>query len=67
MIPETLLRRHEIPDIDLLHGELKNLIYEIEGRIEEAKEATLERAYLVGIREGYLRIYQETYRISFRR
>jgi len=67
MIPETLLKRHEIPEIDLLHGELKNLIYEIELRIERSKRASIERAYLVGIREGYLRIYQETYRISFRR
>ena len=67
MIPEALLKKHEIPEIDLLHGELKRLIYEIELRIERSKRASIERAYLVGMREAYLRVYQETYRISFAR
>lgn len=65
MIPEALLSRRDIPGEDLLHGELKNLMYNTQQDIEEASGD--RRAYLEGMLEAYSIIYKETYRISLAR
>ena len=65
MIPEALLSRRYIPGEDLIHGELKNLMYNTQQDIEEATGD--RRAYLEGMLEAYSIIYKETYRISLAR
>ena len=65
MIPEALLSRRDIPGEDLIHGELKNLMYNTQQDIEEASGD--RRAYLEGMLEAYSIIYKETYRISLAR
>lgn len=65
MIPDLLLARRDIPGEDLLHSELKNLMYLTQQEIEEASGS--RRDYLEGMLEAYSNIYRETYRISFAR
>jgi hypothetical protein len=65
MISEKLLANREIKDIDLLHGELKSLMYNTQQEIEES--IGIRRAYLEGMLEAYSLIYRETYRISLDR
>lgn len=65
MIPDLLLARKDIPGEDLLHGELKNLMYLTQQEIEEASGS--RKDYLEGMLEAYSNIYRETYRISFAR
>jgi hypothetical protein len=65
MISEKLLANREIKDIDLLHGELKSLMYNTQQEIEES--TGIRRAYLEGMLEAYSLIYRETYRISLDR
>lgn len=65
MIPEALLSRRDIPGEDLIHGELKSLMYNTQQDIEEATGD--RRAYLEGMLEAYSIIYKETYRISLAR
>ena len=65
MIPEALLSRRDIPGEDLLHGELKSLMYNTQQEIEES--TGIRRAYLEGMLEAYSLVYRETYRISLDR
>ena len=59
---------------DILHGHLKELLYEAEQELEEAQRVedesgeamdSMERKYWEGILEAYHEIYQLTYALAF--
>lgn len=62
---------------DILHGELKNMIYEIEQELnpllenseelgsEEEYEDTVQRLTLTGIMDGLTSVYALTYALAF--
>ena len=52
---------------DILHGELKNLMYEAEqelGNISELQDQPTYR-YLTGLLDAYATVYQLTYELAF--
>lgn len=65
-----------IPALDIIHGELKNLMYEAENayleaqRIEEANDygdamESMERKYWEGQLDAFTELYNLTYQLSF--
>jgi len=50
---------------DILHGELKNLMYDTEQRIANADGADPVYPYLEGMLDAYVKVYQLTYDLSF--
>lgn len=55
------------PGIDILHGELKNLMYEIEqdiNNISESQDAPIFN-YLNGVLDAYATVYKLTYDLAF--
>jgi hypothetical protein len=50
---------------DILHGELKNLMYETEQRLDNADGADPVYPYLQGMLDAYVDIYALTYQLSF--
>lgn len=49
---------------DILHGELKNLMYEAEQKLEEALHGE-GYEYLTGQLDAYTAVYQLTYQLAF--
>jgi hypothetical protein len=52
---------------DILHGELKNLMYEAEqelGNLSESQDHPAYR-YLTGLLDAYATVYQLTYELAF--
>jgi hypothetical protein len=65
-----------ISALDIMHGELKNLMYEAELELEEAKRIeedndysdameSMERRYCEGALDAYVHLYNLTYQLSF--
>ena len=52
---------------DILHGELKNLMYEAEREIENVSELQDQPTYryLTGLLDAYATVYQLTYELAF--
>jgi hypothetical protein len=57
---------------DILHGELKNLMYETEQALaeytdhdDEQYDQTVDRLHLEGMLDAYVKVYQLTYDLSF--
>ena len=52
---------------DILHGELKNLMYEAERELENVSELQDQPAhrYLTGLLDAYATVYQLTYELAF--
>jgi len=57
---------------DILHGELKNLMYETEQALaeytnheDEEYDQTVDRLHLEGMLDAYVKVYQLTYALSF--
>jgi len=50
---------------DIMHGELKNLMYETEQRLANADGADPVYPYLQGMLDAYVDIYALTYQLSF--
>ena len=57
---------------DILHGELKNLMYETEQALaeytdhdDEQYDQTVNRLHLEGMLDAYVEIYALTYQLSF--
>jgi hypothetical protein len=50
---------------DILHGELKNLMYDTEQRLANADGADPIYPYLEGLLDGYVKVYQLTYGLAF--
>jgi hypothetical protein len=50
---------------DILHGELKNLMYETEQRLANADGADPVYPYLEGMLDAYVDVYALTYQLSF--
>ena len=67
---------HGIPGTDILHGELKNLMYEAEQELLEAQRIeedndysdameSMERKYWEGMCDAYSHVYALTYQLAF--
>jgi hypothetical protein len=50
---------------DILHGELKNLMYDTEQRLANADGADPVYPYLEGMLDAYVDVYALTYQLSF--
>jgi hypothetical protein len=57
---------------DILHGELKNLMYETEKKLSEYTDhdneqydQTVDRLHLEGMLDAYVQIYKLTYDLAF--
>lgn len=52
---------------DIMHGELKNLMYEAEIELNNLSESQDQPAYkyLTGLLDAYATVYQLTYELSF--
>ena len=52
---------------DILHGELKNLMYETERELENVSELQDQPTYryLTGLLDAYATVYQLTYELAF--
>ena len=49
---------------DILHGELKNLMYDTETHLSDIEDGP-ERDYLEGVLDAYATVYQLTYELAF--
>ena len=49
---------------DILHGELKNLMYDTETRLSSIEDGPA-RDYLEGVLDAYANVYQLTYQLAF--
>jgi hypothetical protein len=49
---------------DILHGELKNLMYDTENRLSGIEDGPA-RDYLEGVLDAYANVYQLTYQLAF--
>jgi hypothetical protein len=49
---------------DILHGELKNLMYDTETRLSGIEDGPA-RDYLEGVFDAYVEVYALTYQLSF--
>jgi hypothetical protein len=65
-----------VPALDIMHGELKNLMYEAELQLEEARRIeqdnhysdamqSMERTYAEGYIDALVHLYNLTYQLSF--
>ena len=50
---------------DILHGELKNLMYQTEQLMDPLDKTEEEMTYLEGLMDAYTTVYQLTYDLSF--
>jgi hypothetical protein len=50
---------------DILHGELKNLMYDTEQRLANADGADPAYPYLEGMLDAYVEVYKLTYELAF--
>jgi len=50
---------------DILHGELKNLMYDTEQRLADADGADPVYTYLEGRLDSYVEVYKLTYDLAF--
>jgi len=50
---------------DILHGELKNLMYDTEQRLANADGADPVYPYLEGMLDAYVEVYKLTYGLAF--
>lgn len=72
MVNETLLEPRlqkqvdlGIPGTDILHGELKNLMYETEQEMDPLDKTDNELEYLQGRLTALSDVYQLTYKLAF--
>ena len=49
---------------DILHGELKNLMYDTETRLSAIEDGPA-KDYLEGVLDAYVEVYQLTYGLAF--
>jgi hypothetical protein len=63
---------HKVPPLDIMHGELKNLMYETEQKLSEyidhdneQWDQTVDRLHLEGRLDAYVDLYELTYLLSF--
>lgn len=67
---------HGVNGLDIMHGELKNLMLVAEAQLEEAKRIeedndysdameSMERKYWEGVSDAYTSLYKLTYDLSF--
>jgi len=67
---------HNVSGLDIMHGELKNLMLVAEAQLEEAKRIeedndysdameSMERKYWEGVSDAYTSLYKLTYDLSF--
>jgi hypothetical protein len=67
---------HGVNGLDIMHGELKNLMLVAEAQLEEAKRIeedndysdameSMERKYWEGVSDAYASLYKLTYDLSF--
>jgi len=54
-----------VSGLDILHGELKNLMYNTEQRLADADGADPIYPYLEGMLDAYVEVYKLTYDLSF--
>lgn len=54
-----------ISGLDIIHGELKNLIYDVEREMENPGVGEEVLCYLNGKLDAYVNIYQLTYELAF--
>jgi chemotaxis protein CheY-P-specific phosphatase CheC len=63
-----------VPGLDIMHGELKNLMYEAELELEQAQRIenesgeainSMERTYAEGFLDALVHLYKLTYDLSF--
>lgn len=50
---------------DILHGELKNLMYQTEQDLENLEGGDPAYAYLEGVLDAYVKVYKLTYDLAF--
>ena len=53
-----------ISGTDILHGELKNLMYDTQTRLSGIEDGPA-RDYLEGVLDAYANVYQLTYQLAF--
>jgi hypothetical protein len=67
---------HNVSGLDIMHGELKNLMLMAEAQLEEAQRVeeendysdameSMERKYYEGMSDAYTHLYKLTYDLSF--
>jgi hypothetical protein len=54
-----------ISGLDIIHGELKNLMYEVEQDMIDIDVDDPIYKYMEGMLDAYVKVYQLTYDISF--
>ena len=54
-----------ISGLDIIHGELKNLMYDVEREMENPGVDEEVFCYLNGKLDAYVKIYQLTYQLAF--
>ncbi len=66
-LPDNLQKQVDmgISGTDILHGELKNLMYNTEQRLADADGADPIYPYLEGLLDAYDTVYQLTYALAF--
>lgn len=67
MISEKAIACLDIEIHDLIHGELKSRMYDLEVLIAEGSPLELDDAHYRGMLEAYAAIYEEIYRVIFAR
>ena len=65
MITKKLLES-DISALDLMHGELKNLMYQTECALKDSDGADPNYHYIEGLLDAYANLYEITYQLSFR-
>ena len=61
MINDKLITQTDIPTIELIHGEMKNRIYEAQCALEDVSE--LDKSYYEGLLDAYGFVYSEIDRV----
>lgn len=67
MINEKAIADMDIEIHDLIHGDLKSRMYDLEILIAEGSPSELDDAYYKGMLEAYSIMYEEIYRLIFKR
>jgi len=63
MINNDLITDTNIPTIHLLHGEMKQRLYDTQSAIEDGDGADSNYAYLEGLQDAYSFVYTEIDRV----
>ena len=67
MVNDKAIACLDIEIHDLIHGDLKSRMYDLEVLIAEGSPLELDQAYYNGMLDAYSAIYQEIYRVVFAR